>query len=425
MMPVARPLSPPLEGPYLRAWSHERERHIPTARRNREARARSRSSRTSTHHRSGAGAGGAARGGWTGAVCLLLLVLTSATPLHAQSQRQLYPTLTGAALLRQLEDDFTPRGPLDYGTARDTLFRRVWATDRDSLVGQYTGYAIHLPPGLDPTDEAFRRDINTEHLYPQSKGAETGDGRADMHHLYPTRVDVNSDRGSLAFGDIPDAQTLRWYRRGEKRTTPPPAAIRDEYSEGTGQRFEPREARKGDIARAMFYFWTIHRAAAQAADPNFFAIQAPTLCAWHASDPVDADEAERSRRIARYQGNENPFVLDCTLADRLAYCPTRSAACDRLVPAGEAAGAAAGLRLRVYPTPAREFLSVEGIPSGATLTLYDAWGRRVRTWSPEVLPPGGPSASRLDWSWSSGELAPGLYLLDAGPLAGAVRVLVQ
>ena len=79
----------------------------------------------------------------------LLALPFAALDLDAQSQQQLYPNLRGASLMRQIEDDFTPRGPLDYGIARDTLFRNVWRTNRDSLVCQYTGYAIPLPDNVD------------------------------------------------------------------------------------------------------------------------------------------------------------------------------------------------------------------------------------------------------------------------------------
>ena len=350
---------------------------------------------------------------------MLFLVLgTASSWALAQSQRELYPSLSGLALQRQIEDDFSPRGPLNYGIARDTLFRRVWATAQDSLVCQYTGYTIYLQPGADPTEYAIDRDINTEHLYPQSKGAESGDGRADMHHLYPTHVDVNTDRGSLPFGEIPDQQTLRWYRRGRVQNNLPPASIRDEFSERTGQRFEPRELRKGDIARAMFYFWTIYRAAAQAADSTFFGIQAATLCDWHDLDPVDADEAERSRRIARYQGNENPFILDCTLARRLGYCTSRTDACTRAVPV---TGLAPKPTLTAYPNPVQDYVVISGIALGSAVSAFDALGHRVAHWPASELVATDAETAQLTWVLPAGAGAQ-LYFIRAG---GQVLTVVR
>jgi endonuclease I len=92
----------------------------------------------------------------------------------------------------------------------------------------------------------------------------------------------------------------------------------DHYSESTGEQFEPRENRKGDIARAVFYFYTIYRQEALEADPLFFQIQRETLLLWHQLDPADEQEIARTQTIARHQdGKPNPFVIDPTLAERL------------------------------------------------------------------------------------------------------------
>lgn len=76
---------------------------------------------------------------------------------------------------------------------------------------------------------------------------------------------------------------------------------------------------KGDIARAMFYFYTIYHDQADRVDPNYFDKQRQTLCKWNQQDSPDSTEIERSHAISRFQGNDNPFVLDVTLAER-AYC---------------------------------------------------------------------------------------------------------
>ena len=88
---------------------------------------------------------------------------------------------------------------------------------------------------------------------PQSRGAENGYAKSDMHHLYPTRVDVNSDRGSFPFAEIDDNRTESWYYLNQTRGSIPSTNI-DLYSEKQGSRFEPREDHKGDVARSMFLF---------------------------------------------------------------------------------------------------------------------------------------------------------------------------
>jgi hypothetical protein len=188
----------------------------------------------------------------------------------------------------------------------------------DSVTCVYSGFTIWLDPSQDPTQDAFAKGLNTEHTYPQSLGA-SGIARGDLHHLYPSRSDVNDARGNSPFAEIPDNETQEWYYLDQKLTSIPASNI-DRYSERKGDLFEPREDHKGDVARAMFYFYTMYKEQADMANSSFFEIQRPTLCAWHLLDPVDEKEWQRTWLVAQYQeGKPNPFVLDCTLPAR-SYC---------------------------------------------------------------------------------------------------------
>lgn len=237
------------------------------------------------------------------------------------SAQTILPELSGQALLDGLRTAYRPASVLTYGQARDLLYGEIDRVN-DSLYCVYTGLGISMTPGADPSSDAFAKGINTEHTYPRSKGADNGFPESDMHHLFPTRIEVNGDRGSLPFGDIPDNQTDRWYFRSQERTSPPAASVRDQYSEIlTNGRFEPREDHKGNVARAVFYFYTVYGNEARAADPNFFDAQVDDLCQWHRNDPVDLKELERTQAIAVHQdGKVNPFVVDCALLQR-TYCP--------------------------------------------------------------------------------------------------------
>ncbi|MBK9336242.1 MAG: endonuclease [Lewinellaceae bacterium] len=107
---------------------------------------------------------------------------------------------------------------------------------------------------------------------------------------------------------------------------------------------------KGDIARAIFYFYTMYTAEALTADQNFFSLQRSTLCQWHDQDRADSTELVKTLRIAPYQENKpNPFVLDCTLARRM-YCPELSLDCQTT---STTELEKAPLRLRVSPNPMR------------------------------------------------------------------------
>ena len=69
--------------------------------------------------------------------------------------------------------------------------------------------------------------------------------------------------------------------------------------------WEPRESKKGDVARAVFYYYTMYpdegTAISACGDLN-------TLFEWHENDPPDAAEISRNTKINLVQGNKNPYV---------------------------------------------------------------------------------------------------------------------
>lgn len=227
----------------------------------------------------------------------------------------IFPEETGTPLLQHLSTAYQPQKTLSYAQARDILYTQI-----DNHQGQvedlYTGFQVPLDPNSStPRQDAQKQNINTEHVWPQSMGA-SGPAKTDLHHLFASRSDVNASRGNHPFGDIPDEQTQHWYGANQELSTIPSEDI-DTYSEYSNGTFEPRELKKGDVARAMFYFHTLY---ADRANENFFLRQLDNLCRWQSLDPPDTEEVERSHAIARSpQGNENPFVLDPTLARR-TYC---------------------------------------------------------------------------------------------------------
>ena len=251
---------------------------------------------------------------------LLLLGLCSVA--FAGQAQTLFPGVTGAALRDSLLAHYKPASVLSYDRARDTLFAKLQRPQDDSLTGVYSGYTIYLDPSQDPTVDAFSKDINTEHTWPQSKGATEGtNAHSDMHHLFPARANVNSSRSNDPFGEVNDASAVTWWcADGPTNNKPTPEAAADRCSETTGSLFEPREDHKGNVARAMFYFYTMYGSQADAVDASFFTSQREVLRQWHADDPADAAEKARSQAIAPYQSNkENPFTIDPTLVDRAYF----------------------------------------------------------------------------------------------------------
>lgn len=253
----------------------------------------------------------------------------------AAQHQPVFPGLSGQVLLDSLSSAFKPVFSMPQAQARDTLFG-VIDNHSDSLACVYTGFTIWLDPTQDPTQAAFMNNspdaINTEHTYPQSLGA-SGLAEGDLHHLYPTRADANAARANSPFAEIPDDETEEWFFLDQK-TSSIPASNLDMYSERKGDLFEPREDHKGNVARSMFYFYTMYKEQADMANNVFFETQRQTLCAWHLLDPVDQREWDRTWKIAEYQAQPNPFVLDCTLAER-TFCNDFGEMCTPVVTASE------------------------------------------------------------------------------------------
>ena len=142
---------------------------------------------------------------------------------------------------------------------------------------------------------------------------------------------------------------------------------------------------KGDLARSVFYFYTMYTAQANLADPGYFNLQRLTLCQWNALDPADSAELAKTWRIAPYQdGKANPFVLDCTLANR-CYCPEVPPNCS--VSVSDAPSTMPTFPLRVAPNPLgmNSIISLD-LPMVGQLRIevMDMQGRILGSWVDQV-----------------------------------------
>lgn len=334
-------------------------------------------------------------------------------PLTAQEN--IFPTLSGTRLLDSLVAQYKPASGFNYANARDTLYGRI-LNPKDSLTCLYTGYTIYLNPAKDPTQDAFDKGINTEHIYPQSKGASEEMARSDMHHLFPTRVDVNADRGDLPFGEVPDEQTISWYFQDEKQSAVPGSSRLDAYSELGAGHFEARESVKGDVARAMFYFYTMYREEADLADRDYFDLQRNALCDWHLLDPVDLEEWNKNQRIAAYQDDKpNPYILDCTLAFR-AFCSERPLPTCSFTDVQQPLAKVPIVGISVFPNPFASKLTIRYMLQQSTriqIRLTDVWGRVIHSFTP-----GFQAVGEYRTSWDTGSLPSGIYLLECREATG-------
>lgn len=259
----------------------------------------------------------------------LLWMILCLWALCAQAQEAVFTGKQGDELYDLLTEEFRPGNLMDYGSARDSMYLKVYRDDDGYVECYYTGHKTFLPLGVDPSSFLYMGGVHlgvtAEHIYPQSKGASELPARSDLHSLVPAIWRTNEARSNYPFGEVPDSETDHWYLHDEDRVDIPETDI-DAYSErlnggfGTPGVFEPRESVKGDIARAVFYFYTIYREEALQADPDFFEEMKETLYLWHVNDPVDNNESVRNERKAQYQnGKLNPYILDCSLVRRMYF----------------------------------------------------------------------------------------------------------
>lgn len=233
-------------------------------------------------------------------------------------QEIIFENLTGNQLLDSLAYYYTTSTVLNYNDARDVMFTQIY-NQSNTVVCLYTGFTISLNANSSsPRQDALNQGVNTEHVWPQSRGA-SGNARSDIHHLRPTRADVNSSRGNFPFGLIQPTLVSRWWKDNINQTNTPSGDL-GLWSRTGNNQFQPRDESMGDTARAMFYFYAIYRAQADAADPNYFTSQYEALRTFHNQSPVTQLEVDRTYLIAGYQGGKvNPFVIDTTLVRRAFF----------------------------------------------------------------------------------------------------------
>ena len=190
----------------------------------------------------------------------LLSFLTLISILNLNAQEIIFPGLRGDSLTTELKRYYTPKTILPYDQARTKLYNEVFLQN-DSIECFYSEYKIPVPAGTSILSWTAKYGIQTEHLYPRSLGSAAMPALSDLHHLVPTRATINTLRKNAPFQDIPDEQTKYWIYLDKVLTSIPRKDIHL-YSESKSNAFEPMEMRKGDIARAMFYFYTFYRSEA-------------------------------------------------------------------------------------------------------------------------------------------------------------------
>ncbi|TNE71240.1 T9SS type A sorting domain-containing protein [bacterium] len=242
-----------------------------------------------------------------------------------QSMAQtIFPGSTGSTLQTELRSAYYPTSVYSYNRARDTLYARI---DRhnDTLECVYTGKKISYTYAEgDASTVAFNKGINAEHTWPQSYYNSESPMVSDLHQLYPAWDVANSTRNNHPFAEIDDNNTATWLYNGTTTSIKPDVSVIDLYAEYYNSSFEPRESHKGNVARTMFYFWTMYQNEDSVKfnsndNATWFNNMKDMLYEWHKQDPIDQAEIDRSNLIATFQGKQNPFVHDSSLIYRAFF----------------------------------------------------------------------------------------------------------
>lgn len=206
---------------------------------------------------------------------------------------------SGTALRTSLNQIITPQTKLTY----DQVWDALKLTDQDpansnNVILLYSGTSrAKSLNGGNPDD------WNREHVWAKSHGdfgTATGPG-TDVHHLRPTDVTVNSNRGNKDF-DL-----------GGTQSTEAPGNYTDADS------WEPRNADKGDVARMIFYMairyegadgfpnLEVNNSVGNGSNPYIGKLS--VLKQWNTQDPPSTFEKRRNQVIYdTFQHNRNPFI---------------------------------------------------------------------------------------------------------------------
>ncbi len=229
------------------------------------------------------------------------LVVSASAKLTNKSYSFTYD-LERSGLLESLFDFMKGQTVLSYSDAREAMYANV---DNIDGVVECIYTASKFETQHRPVDDSY---FNTEHVWPQSKGAGNAPEKTDIHHIYPTLTIANSKRASYPFDFIKGSPT--WQQGGSKLG-----------SDGEGHTvFEVRDEKKGDIARSMLYFAARYGNESNVEIEYIFP-QEDLLKEWSRLDPPDDYEKQRNDRIEQAQNNRNPFIDVPALMERISFQP--------------------------------------------------------------------------------------------------------
>lgn len=152
--------------------------------------------------------------------------------------------------------------------------------------------------------------VNAEHTVPQSLFDSKTPMVSDFHHLFASPTKLNSARSNFAFDEFDYSKCSKWCQGEDCQTTKPSGSM-DDWDCVSNNKWMPRAADRGRIARAVFYFYTIY--------PQYSINDVGTVDIfkkWNSQFPPDDREKTRNDKINQTQHNRNPYVDDPSLVNQ-------------------------------------------------------------------------------------------------------------
>lgn len=221
--------------------------------------------------------------------------------------------LTGANLKAALNGIISGHTTYPYTSSSTDVWDILKAADQDpsnpsNVIGIYSGFQMDAA-----AEYAGGSGWNREHVWAKSRGdfgTSQGAG-TDCHHIVAADISTNSARNNRNFDNAPDQ-----YIDGSGNYSGPT----DSRTSSVDWVWEPRDSKKGDVARMIFYMATRYEGAG--GDPDLELTQTyltntdkspvharlSTLLAWHLADPVSAEEQNRNDVVYGFQNNRNPYI---------------------------------------------------------------------------------------------------------------------
>ena len=175
------------------------------------------------------------------------------------------------------------------------FYGRDTANAQESITGVYSSDIVVYTPPFDWSST----NMNREHTFPSSWMPSAGNSGTseyqDIHHLFPTIATANSQRSNRPLGNVSNITSS--YGDGKAGTDANGNSV-----------YEPRDAQKGDAARAIMYMmtaygWTQNQLQSNGPNQKF-----GVLLQWHLDDLPSEFERSRNDYVDSLQGNRNPFV---------------------------------------------------------------------------------------------------------------------